>query len=61
MQDISALGVRRVSVGGALARSAWGGFIRAARLLAAQGKFDGFADAASGQELNSFFADDLKK
>jgi hypothetical protein len=29
--------------------------------LAAQGKFDGFADAASGQELNSFFADDLKK
>ena len=61
MQDISALGVRRVSVGGALARSAWGGFIRAARLLAAQGRFDGFADAASGQELNSFFAGDLKK
>lgn len=55
LQEISALGVRRVSVGGALARSAWGGFMRAARLIAEQGKFDGFADAASGQELNSFF------
>jgi 2-methylisocitrate lyase-like PEP mutase family enzyme len=55
MQEISALGVRRVSVGGALARSAWGGFMRAARLIAEQGKFDGFANAASGQELNSLF------
>ena len=61
MQDISALGVRRVSVGGALARSAWGGFIRAARLIAEQGKFDGFANAASGNELNSFFAGDRKE
>jgi 2-methylisocitrate lyase-like PEP mutase family enzyme len=60
MQDISALGVRRVSVGGALARSAWGGFIRAAKLIAEQGKFDGFANAASGNELNAFFAGDLK-
>lgn len=57
MHDIAALGVRRVSVGGALARSAWGGFIRASRLLAEQGKFDGFADAASGQELNSLLSD----
>src|SRR5688572_4090762 len=56
MQDISALGVRRVSVGGALARSAWGGFMRAARMLATEGKFDAFADAAPGQELNSLFA-----
>ena len=55
MQDIAALGVRRVSVGGALARSAWGGFMRAARLIAEQGKFDGFANAASGQELNLLF------
>ncbi len=61
MQKISALGVRRVSVGGALARSAWGGFMRAARLVAEQGKFDGFANAASGQELNSFFRDELEK
>lgn len=55
LQDIEALGVRRVSVGGAMARSAWGGFIRAARGIAEQGRFDGFADAASGNELNAFF------
>ena len=61
IQKISALGVRRVSIGGALARSAWGGFMRAARLIAEQGKFDGFADAASGQELNSLFRDALQK
>jgi 2-methylisocitrate lyase-like PEP mutase family enzyme len=61
LQEISALGVRRVSVGGALARSAWGGFVRAARLIAEQGKFDGLAEAASGRELDSFFRDDLKK
>lgn len=54
MQDIAELGVRRVSVGGGLARSAWGGFIRAARTLA-EGRFDGFADAAPGAELNAFF------
>lgn len=55
MQEIAALGVRRVSVGGALARSAWGGFMRAAKLIAEEGRFDDFANAASGQELNSFF------
>jgi 2-methylisocitrate lyase-like PEP mutase family enzyme len=61
LEEIAALGVRRVSVGGALARSAWGGFMRAARLIAEQGRFDGFADAASGRELNSLFADDLRR
>jgi 2-methylisocitrate lyase-like PEP mutase family enzyme len=60
LQTIAALGVRRISVGGALARSAWGGFMRAAKLLADQGRFDGFADAASGSELNSFFLRDAK-
>ena len=55
MQDIAALGVRRVSVGGALARSAWGGFMRAARTIADEGRFDGLADAASGAELNALF------
>jgi 2-methylisocitrate lyase-like PEP mutase family enzyme len=56
MQELAALGVRRVSVGGALARAAWGGFMRAARLLAEQGRFDEFAQAASGNELNALFA-----
>jgi 2-methylisocitrate lyase-like PEP mutase family enzyme len=47
--------VRRISVGGALARAAWGGFMRAARSIAEQGRFDAFADAAPGRELNSLF------
>jgi 2-methylisocitrate lyase-like PEP mutase family enzyme len=53
--SIAELGVRRISVGGALARAAWGGFMRASKLLAEQGRFDGFADAASGAELNALF------
>jgi len=52
---VAALGVRRVSVGGALARSAWGGFMRAAKLIADEGRFDGFTDAASGADLNTTF------
>jgi 2-methylisocitrate lyase-like PEP mutase family enzyme len=56
LQDLAALGVRRVSVGGALARAAWGGFMRAAQSLA-NGRFDGFADAASGAQLNAQFLD----
>jgi len=55
MKDAEALGVRRVSVGGALARSAWGGFIRTAKLIAEEGRFDGFKDAANGRELNTLF------
>lgn len=55
MADLAALGVRRVSVGGGLARAAWGGIDRAARLLANEGRFDGFADALPGQRLNQFF------
>ncbi len=57
LADIAALGVRRVSTGGALARSAWGGFMRAARGIAEQGVFDGLAGAASGAELNGLFGD----
>src|SRR5579862_8903 len=56
--EAETLGVRRISVGGALARSAWGGFIRTAKRIAEEGRFDGFADAASGAELNKLFAND---
>ncbi|MGF6648349.1 isocitrate lyase/PEP mutase family protein [Paraburkholderia sp. GAS82] len=56
LQELGALGVRRVSVGGALARAAWGGFMRAAQSLA-NGRFDGFTDAASGAQLNAQFRD----
>jgi 2-methylisocitrate lyase-like PEP mutase family enzyme len=55
--DIAALGARRISVGGALARCAWGGFMRAAKLLADQGSFEGFKDAAPGVELNALFTE----
>ena len=54
LDDFAKLGVRRVSVGGALAGSAWGGFLRAARGLA-DGRFDGFADNAGHGELNGLF------
>lgn len=54
LDELAALGVRRVSVGGALARSAWGGFMRAAQALAA-GRFNGFDGAAPGAELNALF------
>jgi 2-methylisocitrate lyase-like PEP mutase family enzyme len=55
MREIAALGVRRVSIGGALAGSAWGGLIRAAKLIVEQGSFDGFANAASHGEVDAFF------
>jgi 2-methylisocitrate lyase-like PEP mutase family enzyme len=54
--DLAALGVRRISVGGALARTAWGGFTRAAKLLAEDGSFAGFKDAAPGGDLNALFS-----
>jgi 2-methylisocitrate lyase-like PEP mutase family enzyme len=60
MSDAAALGVRRVSVGGALARCAWGGFERAARELAENGTFEGFAGAMPHSDLNQFFRKDMK-
>jgi 2-methylisocitrate lyase-like PEP mutase family enzyme len=56
VREITELGVRRISVGGALARSAWGGLMRAAQLIAEHGRFDDFADAASGQALDALFS-----
>lgn len=50
------LGVRRVSVGGALARCAWGGFVRAAEQLARNGDFAGFADATPHSQLQRLFS-----
>lgn len=56
LDEVAALGVRRVSVGGALARAAWGGFMHAAEALA-QGRFDGFAGAVPGAKLDALFRD----
>ena len=55
MAEAAALGVRRVSVGGAFARAAWGGFMRAAEELAKHGTFGSFAGAAPHGELQTFF------
>lgn len=53
--EIAALGVRRISVGGGLARAAWAGLERAAGLLAGEGRFDGLAGAADGRDLDELF------
>ena len=54
LEDLAGMGVRRVSVGGALSLAAWGGFMRAAKALK-EGSFAGFEDNATGQELNTLF------
>jgi 2-methylisocitrate lyase-like PEP mutase family enzyme len=55
LRQLGELGVRRVSVGGALARAAWGGFMHAAREIAELGRFEALAGAASGRMLNALF------
>ncbi|WP_068875623.1 oxaloacetate decarboxylase [Phenylobacterium sp. CCH9-H3] len=51
--ELADLGVRRISVGGALARAAWAGFLSAAREIAAEGRFDRLGEAATGAELKA--------
>jgi|SRR5580765_962361 len=55
LAQLTDLGVRRISVGSALACVAWGAFIRAAREMIEQGSFAALADAAPGSELNDLF------
>lgn len=55
VSDLAELGVRRISVGGALARAAWGGFVRAAKMIAEAGRFDGLANGTPSAELNGLF------
>jgi 2-methylisocitrate lyase-like PEP mutase family enzyme len=54
--DLAELGVRRISVGSALARVAWGAFLAAAREIAADGSFGGLDGAAPFTELNALFS-----
>ncbi len=61
VNDLAAMGVRRISVGGSLARVAMHAFIRTATEIAQEGKFDGFAGLVTNQELNKFFSADRKK
>jgi 2-methylisocitrate lyase-like PEP mutase family enzyme len=59
VDDIAALGVRRISVGGALALSAWTAFIHAAQALRANGSFAGLAGLVPYAEINGLFATNL--
>jgi len=58
VDDLARMGVRRISVGGSLARVAMHAFIRTATEIAREGKFDGFGGVISNAELNKFFAAD---
>ena len=55
LRDFAGLGVRRVSVGGALARSSWGGFMRVAQRLALEERFDELPGMPMGTDLDAFF------
>lgn len=56
VSQLSDIGVRRISVGAAMARVAWGAFIQSARDIKDTGSFKTFADAAPFNELNTLFA-----
>jgi 2-methylisocitrate lyase-like PEP mutase family enzyme len=58
--DLAEIGVRRISVGSSLARTAWAAFIRAAKLIADEGNFAGFDGSVPFAELNNFFREDWK-
>ena len=61
VSDLAAMGVRRISVGGSLARVAMSAFIRTATEIAKDGKFNGFAGLITNADLNKFFAEDRRK
>jgi methylisocitrate lyase len=55
LADLAAIGVRRISTGGALARAAWSGFINAAKEIADHGTFAALGRAVPGAEVNGYF------
>jgi 2-methylisocitrate lyase-like PEP mutase family enzyme len=59
LDDYEKIGVRRISVGGALAGAAWSAFARAARHLA-EGRFEGFAQNEGNAAFNKAFAEAAK-
>jgi 2-methylisocitrate lyase-like PEP mutase family enzyme len=60
VDDIAALGVRRISVGGALALAGWTAVMRAARALKANGSFSGLAGLTPYAEINGLLASDFR-
>jgi 2-methylisocitrate lyase-like PEP mutase family enzyme len=61
VSDLAGMGVRRISVGGTLSRVAMDAFIKSARAIATEGRFDSFAGVVGNAELNKFFGEDRKK
>jgi 2-methylisocitrate lyase-like PEP mutase family enzyme len=61
VNDLAGMGVRRISVGGTLARVAMDAFIKSARAIATEGRFDSFGGIMTNAELNKFFAEERKK
>ena len=59
--EVAAMGVRRISVGGTLARVAMNALMRSAREIAEQGRFDSFAGVVANAELNALFRADRNK
>ncbi|MBM3526721.1 MAG: isocitrate lyase/phosphoenolpyruvate mutase family protein [Alphaproteobacteria bacterium] len=55
VSDLAGMGVRRISVGGTLARVAMDAFIKSAKAIATEGRFDSFAGVVTNAELNTFF------
>ena len=55
VDELSELGVKRISVGSALSRAALGAFLRGAREMLERGSFEYAEEAASYRELNSMF------
>jgi 2-methylisocitrate lyase-like PEP mutase family enzyme len=56
VQELADLGVRRISIGGSLARVAWGAVLAAAEQIK-EGSFDGLAGGAPGKRMNDVFRD----
>jgi 2-methylisocitrate lyase-like PEP mutase family enzyme len=56
LDELAKLGVRRVSVGGALARAAWGGLVTSVQALA-DGRFNALPKEPTGGWLNGMFRD----
>jgi 2-methylisocitrate lyase-like PEP mutase family enzyme len=55
VKELEEIGVRRISVGSALARTAWAGFLQAATEIAERGTFTGLAHAAPHPAVNQLF------
>src|SRR5471030_2062479 len=55
VKEVTDLGVRRISVGGSLARTAWSGFMQAANEIAEHGTFTELGKGYPGGELNKMF------